>query len=155
MNNQKTAAIVPALNEEGTIQRVVSVLSSSPRIGEVIVISDGSTDKTAAIARQQGRFPGIRRARCHRHGQHRLPGAHPERDDASGPALDRDIGDARPFTLRTVCRDLIRAASLAGRAEPWPRKTKINQSVVGALCAGLVISTHKPHINYRPDGLYK
>ena len=50
----KVAAIVPAYNEEKTIGGVVKTLKSSPLIGEVIVISDGSKDKTAALAREAG-----------------------------------------------------------------------------------------------------
>lgn len=50
----KVAAIVPAFNEEKTIAGVVRALKSSPLIGDVIVISDGSTDKTAEYARQAG-----------------------------------------------------------------------------------------------------
>lgn len=48
------AAIVPAYNEEKTIENVVRVLISSPRIGQVIVVSDGSQDNTAAIAANLG-----------------------------------------------------------------------------------------------------
>ncbi|MFA4845170.1 MAG: glycosyltransferase [Patescibacteria group bacterium] len=50
----KVAAIIPAYNEELTIAQVVSVLKVSPSIQEVIVISDGSTDNTAKIARDVG-----------------------------------------------------------------------------------------------------
>ena len=50
----RVSAIVPAYNEEKTIGGVVKTLKSSPLVGEVIVISDGSKDKTAEIARQAG-----------------------------------------------------------------------------------------------------
>jgi len=52
--SSRVAAIVPALNEESTIGEVVSVLRSSPLIGEVIVVSDGSVDQTAEKARLAG-----------------------------------------------------------------------------------------------------
>lgn len=48
------AAIVPALNEEQTIGSVVETLVASPRVDEVIVVSDGSTDGTAEVARSAG-----------------------------------------------------------------------------------------------------
>jgi glycosyltransferase involved in cell wall biosynthesis len=48
----RVAAIVPAFNEEGTIQEVVSGLS--PLVDRVLVVDDGSTDATAARARQAG-----------------------------------------------------------------------------------------------------
>lgn len=50
----KVTAIIPAYNEEKTIASVVKVLRSSPSIEQVIVVSDGSTDNTAAIASQFG-----------------------------------------------------------------------------------------------------
>lgn len=46
-----TTAIIAAYNEEKTIADVLTALSSSPLIDEIIVVSDGSTDDTVAIAR--------------------------------------------------------------------------------------------------------
>lgn len=51
---KKVTAIVPAFNEEETIAEVVRILKSSPSIHEVMVVSDGSTDKTADLARAAG-----------------------------------------------------------------------------------------------------
>ena len=48
------AAIVPALNEEKTIGDVINVLVQSPLLSEVIVVSDGSTDRTVHIAKEAG-----------------------------------------------------------------------------------------------------
>lgn len=48
------AAIVAAFNEEATIGPIVKTLVESRRFREVIVISDGSTDRTAEIARSNG-----------------------------------------------------------------------------------------------------
>jgi polyisoprenyl-phosphate glycosyltransferase len=45
------AAIVPAYNEEETLDKVLAVLVSTPEIDEVLVVSDGSTDGTVEIAR--------------------------------------------------------------------------------------------------------
>lgn len=50
----KIAAIVPAYNEAETVGGVVAVLAASGIFGEVIVISDGSTDATAASAKTAG-----------------------------------------------------------------------------------------------------
>lgn len=50
----KVAAIVPAFNEAATIAEVLAVLRRSPGIGEIVVVSDGSTDDTVPIARQAG-----------------------------------------------------------------------------------------------------
>ena len=50
----KVAAIVPAYNEESTIFGVVEALQRSPLISEVVVVSDGSADRTAYIALRAG-----------------------------------------------------------------------------------------------------
>ncbi|HXG58998.1 MAG TPA: glycosyltransferase family 2 protein [Thermoanaerobaculia bacterium] len=46
-----TSAIIAAYNEEKTIADVLRVLTRSPLIQEIIVVSDGSTDRTVEIAR--------------------------------------------------------------------------------------------------------
>ncbi len=50
----KFAAVIPAYNEEKTIAQVVSVLKASPYIQQVVVVSDGSEDKTATVAANSG-----------------------------------------------------------------------------------------------------
>lgn len=54
MNGFEASAIVPAFNEERTIGGVVRTLVSSGVFKNVIVISDGSTDRTADVAREAG-----------------------------------------------------------------------------------------------------
>jgi glycosyltransferase involved in cell wall biosynthesis len=56
-NGLRTTAIVAAYNEEGTIADVLRALTASPLIDEVIVVSDGSEDRTVDIART---FEGVR-----------------------------------------------------------------------------------------------
>lgn len=51
---KSAAAIVPAHNEEKTVGQVVKILVESNRFADVIVISDGSTDRTAEAARKCG-----------------------------------------------------------------------------------------------------
>jgi glycosyltransferase involved in cell wall biosynthesis len=58
----KTTAIVAAYNEEGTIADVLRALTRSPLIDEVIVVSDGSEDRTVEIART---FEGVRTVALH------------------------------------------------------------------------------------------
>jgi len=50
----KIAAIVPAFNEEKTVGEVVRTLVASGEFEDVVVISDGSTDRTADRAREAG-----------------------------------------------------------------------------------------------------
>lgn len=58
----KTTAVVAAYNEEKTIAAVLHALTSSPLIDEVIVVSDGSSDRTVEIARA---FDGVRTVSLH------------------------------------------------------------------------------------------
>jgi polyisoprenyl-phosphate glycosyltransferase len=53
-NDKPVAAIVAAYNEEPTIGPIVETLVKSRIFRDVIVISDGSTDKTAEIAKLSG-----------------------------------------------------------------------------------------------------
>ena len=53
----KTTAIVAAYNEEKTIADVLGALIRNPLIDEVLVVSDGSEDRTVEIAR---RVEGVR-----------------------------------------------------------------------------------------------
>jgi len=50
----RVTAIIPAYNEEPTIAGVVGALRSSPLVREIIVVCDGSADKTAERARAAG-----------------------------------------------------------------------------------------------------
>jgi glycosyltransferase involved in cell wall biosynthesis len=51
---RKRVAIVPALNEEGNIARVVAEIRAFDSGLDVVVIDDGSVDRTAAVAAQAG-----------------------------------------------------------------------------------------------------
>jgi polyisoprenyl-phosphate glycosyltransferase len=47
------AAIVPAFNEERSIRRTIHVLQHADAIDEIIVVNDGSTDRTGEIAAEE------------------------------------------------------------------------------------------------------
>lgn len=51
---KRIAAIVPAYNEEKNIRTVLRVLRQTRELSEIIVIDDGSTDRTSEVARQEG-----------------------------------------------------------------------------------------------------
>jgi glycosyltransferase involved in cell wall biosynthesis len=57
MTIPKVAIIIPAYNEEARIARVLKAATASAYASEVIVVSDGSFDGTARVARQ---IPGVR-----------------------------------------------------------------------------------------------
>jgi glycosyltransferase involved in cell wall biosynthesis len=50
----RVTAIVPAYNEETTLTEVLAILKATPAVGEILVVSDGSTDGTVSIARSMG-----------------------------------------------------------------------------------------------------
>lgn len=50
----RVAAIVPAYNEEETLADVLSVLKSTDLVDDVLVVSDGSTDRTVEVAQAMG-----------------------------------------------------------------------------------------------------
>ncbi len=54
MTGPRIAAVVPARNEAKTVGDVVRTLAASGAFAEIIVVSDGSTDGTAAEARAAG-----------------------------------------------------------------------------------------------------
>ena len=63
----RTTAVIAAYNEENTIADVLRALTASPLIDEVIVVSDGSRDRTVEISRT---FEGVRTvALHHNHGK--------------------------------------------------------------------------------------
>lgn len=53
-DDARKSVIIPALNEESLIGRVVRSYRKSPHVDEVIVVSTGSTDRTAEVAAGEG-----------------------------------------------------------------------------------------------------
>jgi glycosyltransferase involved in cell wall biosynthesis len=55
------SAIVPARNEEEVIASCIESLAAQPEIGEILLVNDQSTDKTAEIVRGlMAKIPGLR-----------------------------------------------------------------------------------------------
>jgi glycosyltransferase involved in cell wall biosynthesis len=50
----KVSLIIPAYNEEKTIGDVIYVAQNNPFVDEILVVNDGSTDKTPLIAKKMG-----------------------------------------------------------------------------------------------------
>ncbi len=51
---ERVSVVVPAYNEENTVNHIVDVLLRVPEVAQIIVVSDGSTDNTASLARSAG-----------------------------------------------------------------------------------------------------
>lgn len=54
LTNKTIAAIIPALNEEAYVADVLKVLLSSKYFKKIILVDDGSEDKTAEVAKELG-----------------------------------------------------------------------------------------------------
>lgn len=54
---QQISCIICAYNEAGRIERVLDAVQNHPRVAEVIVVDDGSSDQTASIV---ARYPSVR-----------------------------------------------------------------------------------------------
>ena len=52
--NKSVSIVIPAYNEEPTVAQVVSVARKLAYVDEVIVVDDGSTDRTVEEARNAG-----------------------------------------------------------------------------------------------------
>ncbi len=53
-NAQRRIAIVPALNEERSVGRVIDEIKAFDGGFDIVVVDDGSVDRTAAVAREHG-----------------------------------------------------------------------------------------------------
>jgi glycosyltransferase involved in cell wall biosynthesis len=63
-NEQCLSVVVPAYNERNTLQRVVSKLLAVPRLLEIVIVDDCSTDGTDVVARSLAEaHPQVRYAR--------------------------------------------------------------------------------------------
>ncbi|MFA9614120.1 MAG: glycosyltransferase, partial [Deltaproteobacteria bacterium] len=51
---RKTLIIIPAYNEEGSIARVVRNIRKHVAAADILVVNDGSRDRTARKARESG-----------------------------------------------------------------------------------------------------
>jgi glycosyltransferase involved in cell wall biosynthesis len=62
------SVIIPAYNEEKTLESVVLEVLKLPQVVEVIIVDDGSTDKTPQVCDQLARIPKVRAVRMPRNG---------------------------------------------------------------------------------------
>lgn len=120
------AAIVPAYNEEETIADVVRILVASHVFQDVIVVSDGSTDRTAERARSAGASLVIEHPTNRGKGTAMRSGVSRTRADVLF-FCDADIIDLTDEHLRRIL-DPVRSGTLAmnvGLYDRGPRLTRI------------------------------
>ena len=86
--NRTLSVMIPAFNEERTLEVILNRVLERPEVGEVIAVDDGSTDNTWTILRRLAdRDPRIRAFRQ-------------ERNQGKGAALRRAITEVRmPFAV--------------------------------------------------------
>lgn len=53
-SGKRILVIIPAFNEEGSLEKVVNEVHAHPPQGEVLVVNDGSTDLTSEKAKACG-----------------------------------------------------------------------------------------------------
>jgi len=82
------SVMIPAFNEERTLEVILNHVLEQPEVGEVIAVDDGSTDRTWAImSRFAGKEPRVRAFRL-------------EANQGKGAALRRAVEEVRmPFAL--------------------------------------------------------
>jgi len=54
MGKEKVSVVIPAFNEEKQIGCVIAAVKKSSYVDEIIVVDDGSVDKTSEIAEKTG-----------------------------------------------------------------------------------------------------
>jgi glycosyltransferase involved in cell wall biosynthesis len=106
----RVAAVIPAYNEEATIGDVVSTLREVDLVDEIVVVSDGSTDRTGEVARAAGA-----RVIEHKENQGKAGAMKTGFDATPAPYilfLDADLIGLTPAHVRALLRPV-----LAGEAD--------------------------------------
>jgi rSAM/selenodomain-associated transferase 2/rSAM/selenodomain-associated transferase 1 len=124
----EVAVVIPVLNEEKAIGRVMSAIPAWVR--EVIVVDNGSTDRTAQVAREHGARVVTEPRRGY--GSACLAGLAALRDPEVVVFLDGDFSDHPEEMGRLVARilenraDLVIGSRVTGDREPgaltWPQR---------------------------------
>jgi LmbE family N-acetylglucosaminyl deacetylase len=102
----KVSVIIPALDEAHTVGQVVAAAKLAPSVTEVIVVSDGSRDATADVARQAGADLVIELSKTVGKGGAVMAGV----DLAQGEAivfLDADLIGLQPGHVERLLRPIV------------------------------------------------
>lgn len=108
----KVAAIVPAYNEECRIGAVLGAICAASLIDEIIVVSDGSKDRTAEVA---ALFPGVRIIVHHRNlGKGAAVATGVRSTDAEVILLiDADLRGLRPRHVDCLVRPILEGVDMS------------------------------------------
>lgn len=101
----RVSAVIPAYNEAPTVGKVVATLRQVPLVDEIIVVSDGSLDGTAEVARRQGAIV-IDLERNYGKGKAMLKGAHKARGEIL-LFLDADLEGLTPAHVEELLRPVL------------------------------------------------
>ncbi len=119
LDSARLSAIVPARNEEAVIAACVESLAQQPEIGEILVVNDQSTDRTAEIVR--GLAPKWPQVRMLETTVLPLAGSEKTMPFGSAPNKPRAIGCSlrmqTPCTKKTLRRR--RCKSRGNRTPRW------------------------------------
>lgn len=106
MNKYKVSVIVPAYNEQKKINHVLKSLTNSLLIDEIIVINDGSTDKTLSIIRQYKKILLINLKNNHGKGYAIVKGIEKSKGDIV-VFIDADLTGINDTHINNLIRPLI------------------------------------------------
>ncbi len=112
----RVVAVIPAYNEEATLGDVIDAVRRSPLVDKVVVISDGSTDGTARVARERGALCLELGANLGKGGALRAGVEFAEADADVFLFLDADLIGLKPLHVRALLAPVVsgRAAATVG-----------------------------------------
>lgn len=108
--DQKVSCIIPAFNEEKTIVDTIKVALKTPEIGEVIVVNDGSEDKTKVkineLKAKSSRLKVIHLKRNQGKGYAVVQGVKKSKSP-NLLFLDADLANLKPYHLSSLVQPVV------------------------------------------------
>ncbi len=135
MTNQKVTVIIPAFNEETRIRTVLEVVKESDVVDEIIVVNDGSTDKTAEVTTSFSGISLINKVKNEGKGAALIDGVN--RSDAGIVVfIDADLLGLRPKHIRDLVQPLLQDSELmmtVGKFSGGRLRTDLSQTLVPSI----------------------
>ncbi len=137
---QKVSCVIPAFNEEKTIAGVIEVCLNTPEIDEVIVVSDGSEDKTVTEAKKiKGKVKIIDLKQNHGKGYAVAQGIKEAKNELL-LFMDADFINLQPYHLSSIINpvlsnqvDMVIGPNLA-LEKPFLQRTLLTTPFCGQRC---------------------